>query len=311
VNSVPPNKGPVLRPPHLQPGDRVAVVAPAGPYDNAMLARGIAIWTARGFDVHVPERLDQREEYLAGSDWWRAEVLHTALRDPSIKALLCARGGYGSLRLFDRLEIDLFREFPKPLVGFSDITALQLECWRKTQLVTFSGPMIAGSQLGRLSEEETDIYFRTLTDPAPPPEMGGPDVHTVLSGSAEGILLGGNLTLLTHMAAAGRLPNLRGAILFFEDIHEAPYRVDRMLTTLRLGGHLDGVAGFAVGDLGDNMDDVLLDTILMDRVGDLGVPIAVGFPIGHGSRNRIIPLGVPVRLTTAPPGLQFLAGGVS
>jgi muramoyltetrapeptide carboxypeptidase len=154
------------------------------------------------------------------------------------------------------------------------------------------------------------VYFATLADDAPPLPLVAQDARAVLAGAAEGPLLGGNLTMLCHLATAGRLPKLAGAILLLEDIHEAPYRIDRMLTSLRLGGHLDGVAGIAGGEFGPTVDPTLLDAIFVDRLGDLVAPIVTGLPIGHGERNRLTPLGVRVRLTAEPPSVVFLEGGV-
>jgi muramoyltetrapeptide carboxypeptidase len=299
-----------LRPGRLRPGDTVGVVAPAGPFAEEDLRAGKAIWEAAGFPVHVPNNLQEPIEYLAGPDWHRAGLIHAALGDSHIKALVAARGGYGALRLLDHLDLDLFSAHPKVLVGFSDLTVLQLELWRRFNLVTFSGPMIAGTQLAKLDEATRAAYFATLMETTPPPPLAGLDTRPLLFGVAEGTLLGGNLTLLVHMAAAGRLPSLSGAILLIEDVNEPPYRLDRMLTALRLGGHLDGVRGIAAGMFGEAIEDVIVDTILMDRLGDLGVPIVVGLDIGHGARNRLVPIGVQVRLSTAPPAVTFLESGV-
>ncbi len=305
-----PKQSGVILPERLRQGDTIAVVAPAGSYDSNLLQKGVAIWEERGFHVHVPDGLDQQEEYLAGPDWWRAGVIHDALTDPDIKALIVARGGYGSFRTFERLRFELFPRHPKIFLGFSDITALHLELWRRHNLATFSGPMIAGTQLSKMSDVDLDVYFDTLTSPEPPPPVSGSEVRVVLRGEAEGPLLGGNLTLLCHAAAAGCLPDLTGAIVFLEDIFEAPYRLDRMLTVLRLGGHLDKIAGIAGGQFGPQVDEILLDTIFLDRLGDLGVPIIMGLDIGHGEKNRLVPVGPRGRLETSPPSLRFLSAGV-
>lgn len=299
-----------LRPQRLRPGGRVVVVAPAGPFDSELLEQGVAIWRDRGFDVYLPPGLDERSAYLAGTDAHRADLLHEALDDPATEAIVAARGGYGSLRLLDRFDFDRAANHPKIWIGFSDLTALQLELWRRTSLVTFSGPMIAGTQLGRLDQGERDVYFATLTDTAPPPPLRGDRARVVRPGDAVGPFLGGNLTLLSHLAAAGHLPSLAGAVLFFEDINEPPYRLDRMLTALKLGGHLEGIAGFVGGDFGTKIEPGVIDAILIDRLGDLCVPIVAGLDVGHGRRNRLVPLGVPVRLTTQPPEVTFLEGGV-
>lgn len=271
---------------------------------------GLDIWRRRGFVMVEPPDLDRRHRYLAGNDAHRARLINEALADDSIKAMVCTRGGYGSLRLLDALELDRLPDSPKILIGFSDITALQMEIRRRCNLVTFSGPMIAGTQLSRLSEADLAVYFAALTSLEPPPPLGGSAARAVIAGTAAGPLLGGNLTLLCHLAAAGRLPRLRDAVLLVEDIHEAPYRLDRMLTSLRLGGHLDGISGVAGGFFGDDLDPELVAEILADCLGKLGVPIVLGLDIGHGRFNRLAPLGVPVSLTTDPPAVTFLQSGV-
>ncbi len=214
------------------------------------------------------------------------------------------------MRILDALDYDRLAADPKILIGFSDLTVLQTEIWRRLGLVTFSGPMIAGAQFSKLADADLDLYFATLTRDEPPPPLGGDEARVVLAGEAEGPLLGGNLSLLCHLAAAGRLPSLAGAVLLLEDVHEPPYRIDRMLTALRLGGHLDGVAGVAAGEFGPAIEPMLLDSLFVDRLGDLIAPIVAGLPLGHGERNRLIPLGVRVRLTTAPAQVAFFASGV-
>jgi muramoyltetrapeptide carboxypeptidase len=288
----------------------VAVVAPAGPFDPEKLRQGAAIWRDRGFEVVTHPDLLRPEAYLAAPDWLRADILNQAIADPSIKALLAARGGYGTLRLLDQIDTAPLAASPKVILGFSDLTAWQMDLWRRFELATFSGPMIAGTQLSRLSPSARDQFFAGLMTEAPPPPLAGGEARVVLGGEAEGVLLGGNLTMLCYTALAGRLPPLAGAILLVEDVREAPYRIDRMLTSLRLGGYLNGLAGIAGGDFGSDVDPELVDAIFLDRFGDWGIPIVTGFEFGHGQTNRLIPLGVPARLSTEPPQLAFLRSGV-
>ncbi len=286
------------------------MVAPAGPHDPALLQAGLAVWRQRGFVPVVPDDLNRPRRYLAGTDAQRARLLNEALADETIKAVVCTRGGYGSLRILDALLLEQLRDSPKIFIGFSDITALQTEIWRRCGMVTFSGPMIAGSQLSRMSDDELTVYFSTLTSTAPPPPLTGEHARKIVAGTTRGYLLGGNLTLLCHLAAAGKLPRLRDAILLVEDIHEAPYRLDRMLTALRLGGHLEGIAGVAGGFFGDDLDPDLVAEIFADCLGGLGVPVVLGLDVGHGLKNRLTPLGAPVSLTTDPPAVIFTQSGV-
>jgi len=296
--------------PSLQPNDLVAVIAPAGPFAPERLDAGERIWRAHGFAVHRHDNIFLKERYLAGGDRERAAVINEALRDERIKALICARGGYGSLRLLDLIDVEALRQTPKIIVGFSDVTALQMDLRRRLGLVTFSGPMIAGTQIDRLSPAQLDAYFAALTSTAPPSPLSGADARWVKSGAAQGPLLGGNLTLLGQLAIAGRLPSLNGAVLLIEDVNEPPYRLDRLLTTLRMGGHLDGVAAVAVGNFGETIDAAETDRLLIDCLGELNVPLLAGLDFGHHGHNRMIPLGVRVSLDAVAPQIVFTQGGV-
>jgi len=296
--------------PRLQPHDVVAVIAPAGPFDPARLAVGERLWRERGFDVRRHENIFLKERYLAGGDRERAAVIEEALRDERVKALICARGGYGSLRLLDLIDIGLLRHTPKIIVGFSDITAWQMDLWRRLGLVTFSGPMIAGTQIDRLTPAQLDKYFAALMSLEPPSPLSGTNARWVKAGAAQGPLLGGNLTLLGQLAIAGRLPSTAGAVLLIEDVNEPPYRLDRLLTALRLGGHLDDVAAVAVGNFGEAIDATETDRLLSDCLGGLNVPLLAGLDFGHYGYNRMIPLGVRVALDPAKAQIAFLQGGV-
>jgi len=299
-----------IRPARLFPSSEIAVIAPAGPFDEELLQRGINIWRERGFEVYTRPELAQRQGYLAGSDATRAEIFNAALADPRIKAVVCARGGYGALRIIDRIKFELLATHPKILIGFSDFTVVSMEIWRRIKMVTFSGPMMAGGQLGRLSASQLDEYFSTLTSDVPPPPLSGEYARTLIPGRAEGILLGGNLTLLCYLAVAQRLPSMQGAVLMMEDTHEAPYRIDRMLTALKLGGHLDRLAGLAIGRFGPGIDDRELDHLLLDRLEDLRIPILAGLDVGHEGFNRLVPVGLPVILDTDKKSVTFTCGGV-
>ncbi|NLH48472.1 MAG: LD-carboxypeptidase [Myxococcales bacterium] len=294
----------------MRPGDRIGVFAPAGPFADEQLRRGVSFWQKRGYRVHGLENLQEPTAYLAAPDAQRAGTFNRLLADREIRALVAARGGYGTLRILDELDLEPLAAEPRIIIGFSDLTILHLELWRRFHLVSFSGPMIAGSQIDRLTADEQEHFWQTLESDVPPPPVAGEATRVVLAGEAEGPLLGGNLTILAHAALAGRLPSLAGAVLLLEDVNEPPYRIDRYLTALRLGGHLSGILGVAGGDFGPAVDPTLLDTILLDRLGDLGVPIIAGLPIGHGEKNRLVPIGARVRLNTSPPEVHFLEGGV-
>jgi muramoyltetrapeptide carboxypeptidase len=294
--------------PHgLTPGARVAVIAPASAFDRASFESGLAVIGAR-YDVHYQPEIFERHRYLAGSDARRLAELGEALLDPAIKAVFCARGGYGATRLLAQLAS--IRPAPiKPLVGFSDITALHL--WLQSLgVMSIHGPVL--TQLGLLPEETRRRLFHLLESASPAAALQASD--TYVPGVAEGPLLGGTLSVLTRLLGTPYLPPLAGAILLLEDVGERPYRLDRMWTHLELAGVLRQVRGIALGsfthceekDAGYSAADVL-----RELAHATGLPCAAGFPIGHGAANEPVPLGARVRLDATARSLTFLEAAVT
>jgi muramoyltetrapeptide carboxypeptidase len=287
----------------LRPGARVAVVAPAGPFERTALEAGVAVLAAR-YSVHLAPELLARQRYLAGSDAQRLAQLTAALSDPDIDALFCARGGYGAMRLLPALEG--LAPAPKPLVGFSDITALH--AWlQRNGLISVHGPVL--TQLGRLDPQTHERLFALLEAGAPAAPLRGTD--TYVPGVAEGPLQGGTLAVLTRLLGTPYLPPLEGAVLLLEDVGEQPYRLDRMWTHLALAGVFRRVRGIALGAFTGcepREADYTSAQVLRDLAAETGLPCAAGFPIGHGERNEPVPLGVRVRLDAAARTLTFLHG---
>lgn len=280
----------MIRPPRLSPGDRVAVVAPAGPVPRDRFEEGARILAARYQLVH-DERIFAKSGFLAGSDDERLAELTGALEDPSLKAVFCARGGYGLLRILPRLEAAGFLRAPKPIVGFSDVTALH--AWAaRAGVVSIHGPVV--TQLGDLEDEDAQALIELLESPLPPPPLE--NLRTLVPGNAEGVLLGGNLELISRLAGTPWQLNLDGAILLLEEVGEQPYRIDRALTQLRLAGALEGVRGVVIGDL-EKCEQPTAEAVIVERLGK--VPIVAGAPVGHGQRNRALPLGVRAKIEGA------------
>jgi muramoyltetrapeptide carboxypeptidase len=280
-----------LAPPPLRPGDRVAVVAPSGPFDRPSFERGLALVAAR-YRATFDERLYATHRYLAGPDDARLAQLEAALADAEVRALFAARGGYGAMRLLPRLRFTT----PKHLVGFSDVTALHLAAQRHGWQ-SLHAPVL--TQLGKQPADVVARVFDALEGRALPPLSG---TRTVVPGVAEGPLLGGNLSVLTRLIGTPYLPDLRGALLLVEDVGERPYRLDRMWTHLRLAGLLDGLAGVVFGEFtGCEEKDVDYSsaTILDEEAQALGLPCAAGFRIGHGDVNEPVVLGARYRLDAA------------
>jgi muramoyltetrapeptide carboxypeptidase len=296
-----------IRPPALRPGDVVRLVSPSGPADAERVARGVDLLTGWGLRVQVARHAYARTGFLAGADADRVADLNEALCDPDVRAVVCTRGGYGAQRIVDGVNLAAVRADPKVVVGFSDITALHLALWRGARLASLYGPGAAWFDTRTPATSADSLRAATMTA-APVVVKSDPAEETaalVLPGApahtATGTLLGGNLTLLTASVGTLDQPDLRGAILLLEDVAEPPYKVDRMITQLRRSGVLRGLAGVAVGQFigyADGSPTSVVD-VLRERLGDLGVPVLGGLPIGHGTGQLTVPVGVPATLDVA------------
>jgi muramoyltetrapeptide carboxypeptidase len=306
----------ILQPPVLRPGDTVMLVSPSGPPSVERVARGTELLSGWGLTVVPGADLYERHSFFAGTDAQRLASLNAALRDRAVRAVVCTRGGYGMQRIVDGLDIGAVRADPKLVVGFSDITALQLALWARARLATVHGPGAAWID-DRTPQVSADSLRAALMSAEPVVVPADPAAETgsvVVAGPVvTGTLLGGNLCLLASTLGIPDFPDLRGTIVLLEEIEEAPYKVDRMLTQLRRAGALDGVAGIAVGQFTRCTDlwPVTVAEVLAERLGDLGVPVLGGLPIGHGFGQLTVPLGVPATLdvaagtlTVAPAGRQ-------
>jgi muramoyltetrapeptide carboxypeptidase len=288
--------------PALSPGARVAVIAPASAFDRDSFEAGLAVIAAR-YEVHQGEGIFARHRYLAGSDERRLQELSAALLDPAIKAVFCARGGYGATRLLRYLGPARLGS-PKPLIGFSDITALHL--WLQgLGLMSIHGPVL--SQLPQLPAATGARLFGLLESASPAASLGA--TETLVPGVADGPLLGGNLSVVTRLLGTPHLAPLDGAILLLEDVGERPYRLDRMWTHLALAGVFARVRGIALGEFihcEEQDADYRAADVLRELAAATGLPCAAGFPIGHGAINEPLPLGARVRLDAGARRLEFL-----
>jgi muramoyltetrapeptide carboxypeptidase len=282
------------------------VIAPSGPFDVEGLERGVA-WLRERYVVSHRGDITERSTFLAGSDDRRATELLEALADPTVDAIVAARGGHGATRILARVAPSAIAAAGKLLVGFSDVTALHA-AWSRAGLRSIHGPMVA--TLGRADATLRRRWIEAV-EGHPPAQLTG--LRALAPGRATGPLIGGNLSVLAALVGTPYLPPLAGAILFLEDVHEAPYRVDRMLTTLRNAGVLDGVAGIALGAFTDAPAEAgAIESVLAERLGDLGVPVLAGIPSGHVEDNLELPLGAPVRLDAGQaPAVTFLEAAVA
>lgn len=290
----------------LAPGDHARVVAPAGPVPADVLDRGVARLRAWGLRVTVaPHVLDVHPglPYLAGADADRAADLRAAWCDPDVDAVLCARGGYGCLRLLDLLDWPaLGAAAPKPFVGSSDVTALHRGFAARLGAATVFGPMVASAAFtdeDPAAAATAEGLRAALFAPADPITVtgAGPLVPGATGGRASGVTAGGNASLLAALAGgADGAPPAGGAIVLLEDVGESPYRLDRIVTQLGRAGWFDRAAGVALGTWESCGPPDRVRGMLADRLGGLGVPIAWGLGFGHGPGQATIPLGVPAVL---------------
>jgi len=297
-----------LRPLRLEAGQTIGLISPSGPTSPGgattpeQLAAARARLAEAGFPtVIAPHALDVRG-YLAGDDPGRVADLHAMFTDPAVRAVLCIRGGYGAMRLLDAVDYDLIRRHPKVFIGYSDITALHLALHHRAGLVTFHGPMAGAIAAG--GEHDLGQLLRAITRPRPlgplanPPD--GPEIETLVPGTADGVLLGGNAAVLTSLLGTPYLPSFEGAVLFLEDILDHTYRLDRKIVQLRLAGVLEQVAGIVVGECrlraeaGDQ--GLSIRQILEDLVVPLGKPAIYGLACGHGAYHLTLPVGVRAHL---------------
>jgi muramoyltetrapeptide carboxypeptidase len=286
----------------------VRVVAPSSAVDPAALDCGLAVLRDEwGLAVRHRPDITARRAYLAGDDGRRAEEWAEAVADVEARALFCARGGYGAMRILPRIDATRLVHPPRWLVGFSDVTALHAAA-NLAGLVTVHGPLV--TTLGRATPAAKEalraLLFgggRAAEGAAPAPGSGCTAAAVVRAGTCTGTLLGGSLTLLAHLCGTRWMPSLAGAILFFEDVAEKPYKLDRYLTHLRLAGALEGVRGVCVGHLTACDDgDVRGADVVRELVLALGVPAIEGVPSGHDDHNVALPLGALATLVAPAPG---------
>ncbi len=284
----------------LCPGDVVRVVSPSGPVPRDKFERGAARLSR--YQLRYDQRIFEKFGFLAGSDEARAAELQAALDDDQTRAIFCARGGYGLFRLLPLLNPKKFLGAPKPIVGFSDVTALHAWLW-KLGVPSVHAPVV--TQLGSLPDKDVQSLFDLLEGKSAAIE----GLRPISAGVAEGKLLGGNLELLSRLCGTPWACQFKDAILLLEDVGERPYRIDRALTQLELTGALQGVAGVVLGDFVDcdepNGKSPTVDDVLHERLSRLGVPIASGAPIGHGTHNRAVWLGRRARLDTRVGRLEL------
>ena len=314
----------ILKPRRLSKGDTVALIAPASNTNEDENIRITSdIIESLGFKVRQGKNLFERYGYLAGTDQQRAHDVNSMFADDDVDAIFCARGGYGTTRILPYLDYDHIARNPKILMGFSDITGILTAIHAKTGLVGFHGSILKR----RFSEYTLSEFKKVVMHPtartrigaAPPFETGEGRVDAenrlthIAGGTARGPLLGGNLSLISSLIGTEFEPDFHGRILFLEEVHEEPYRVDRMLTQLWLANKLHQVAGIAFGrftDADPSGNSLSIEKVLRDRCANLGIPVVRGFMIGHIKDQTVVPIGVEAELNADDATLTLLEPAV-
>jgi muramoyltetrapeptide carboxypeptidase len=314
-----------ILPPRLKPGDTVGLICPAGAaFSKETVQITIESLEALGLKVKLGKHVYDRMGYLAGTDQARAEDVNTMFADKNIQGILAIHGGWGCARLLPLLDYKTIQKNPKPLIGYSDITALLLAINAKTGLVTFHGPVGAATW----NKFSVDSFKQVLFDGMPtlfenPKEIGDnltvtkDRITTITPGTARGKLVGGNLTVLTAIMGSDYLPHWKDAILFMEDTNEAVYRIDRMLTQLKLAGVLDQVKGVVFGKCSDcepgkgSYGSLTLEEVLEQHLQPLKVPVYSGAMIGHITHKFTIPVGAEAEMDATAGTIKLLNSAVA
>lgn len=313
-----------IKPPRLKSGDTVALVNPASAIAHRMdIEIAIESFQALGLKVKTGENLTQRRGYFAGTDQERASDLNRALQDPDVSAVVALRGGWGSARILPLVDYQAIVDSPKIILGYSDVTALLLAIYSRTGVVTFHGPVGLGpwnpfsvDYLKKVLFEGATVTFRNPRHIGSNLTQVRNRIQTLTPGKASGHLLGGNLTVLTSIVGSQYLPDWTGAILFLEDVGENIYRIDRMLTQLKLAGILDEISAFVFGKCsdckpGEGYGSLTIEEVLEDHIKPLGIPAWRGSMIGHLAEKFTVPEGVRAEIDASTGVIRMLESAVS
>lgn len=304
----------LIRPGRLKEGDVVGVVAPAGPVEPELLEKGLKVLKTMKLKPVLGEHVLSRRGYLAGKDEDRARDLMSMFKNPEVKAIICARGGYGVNRLLPLLKPGIIRKNPKIVVGASDITLLLLYLAKKCSLVAFHGPMVGGN-FGQYGMKKTKKQFQDLL-------TGQPEGKTLMSAQArvlrpgigKGEITGGCLTLLCRSLGTPYEIQTRNKILLIEDVNEAPYRIDGMLWQLKSAGKFKDVKGIVLGEMINchpkKSGNGAMVQYYQEMFDGLKIPIVTNFPVGHGKEMWTLPFGVDATLNAEAKTIQLKHCGV-
>ena len=304
---------PRIKPPALRPGDTIGVVNPGAAVEREHLERGVGALTAAGYRLKVFQHVLARDSILAGTDSERAADLMAAFADPQVRAVFCARGGYGCGRLLPLLDFELIARDPKPFVGFSDATFVLNALLSRANLVAIHGPMVSMDSSHVPQPRSREHLLRLLSGEIATFELEARE--SLHGGDAEGEVVGGCLSVVVAMLGTSYVPDFAGRIVFLEDTGERAYRVDRMLVQLRQSGALARAAGVVFGAIrpvdGSEQEARLIARFTAEQTAGLGIPVISGIEAGHGTANFALPFGTRARLDSARRRLEFFESPVA
>jgi len=289
-------KNPIERNWALKPGDMLGVCAPSARFDTEKLSLGIQILKKLGFKVKVPEEIFNKKRYLAGDDSVRANVVNRLFSDSDVDGIICARGGFGAIRILDHLNWNNIRQNPKPFIGFSDNTAILMAIMAET-----GGPVVHGPNVVSFAdapEETIDAFYQTLTGKTHKIDIK--NRQAIKPGRCAGILKGGNLSTLSHLLGTVFQPDFKETVLFLEDVGEPAYKIDRMLTQMKMAGLFERIRGVITGSFENCDNNEYVREILFEIFDGYNVPILSGLDSGHGKVNLSICMGTRIEMNTEP-----------
>jgi muramoyltetrapeptide carboxypeptidase len=292
----------------LKSGDTIGICAPSGSFDKLKFEKGLEVIREMGFNPSVPKDIYETKRYLAGNDSLRAGVITDFFADKNVKAIMCARGGFGAIRILDLIDWKIVKKNPKIFIGFSDITALLINFTKLPLMKVIHGPNIVS--LDRAEQKTRDSLYQLMTigsagDSSKVRNISLNAPVVINQGSCKGKILGGNLATLNHLVGTIYQPQFKDCILFIEDTGESPYKIDRMLTQMKMAGCFKEIRGVVAGSFKDCKNLQMVKEIIEEIFSEYQVPILAGLEAGHGRINLSLPLGVEVKLDTEKSGIQW------
>lgn len=310
----------LIKPPKLNAGDVIGLISPASsPDDLNKIDKGVSYLESIGYRVELGKNVGIKNGYLAGTDEQRLEDLHYMFENKHVKAIFSIRGGYGSIRLLDKINYNLVKRNPKIFVGYSDINALQMAFLKKCGLVTFAGPMVTVDFHEQVSEFTEEIFWRTITSNKKIGRLKNPSEEkffVLRKGRGAGNLIGGNLTIFTSLIGTEYLPQIKTPVFIFEEINEPPYKVDRMFNHIRLAKLFNNVQAVILGRFVDcyetdkNKASLTLNEVILEYFEKIGVPVIYNVKHGHIKDNITIPFGLQCIVNGSKGFIEIPESGV-